>query len=105
MVKAKPALKDLEKFWRSKNIEIETKKKVLQTFVFSTLQYGCEAWVVTRAIKQRLMAFERNATGKILRIGWTQKVKNIDLYTRIQPKENITQKLVGRKLGLFGHIM
>src|SRR6218665_3249089 len=41
---------------------------------------------------------------KILRIGWTEKVKNIDLYGRIQLKENIMQKLIGRKLGLFGHI-
>ena len=34
------ALKALEKVWRSKNIEIETKKKVLQTCVFSNLRYG-----------------------------------------------------------------
>ena len=37
MAKATTALKALEKVWSSKNIEIETKKKVLQTCVFSTL--------------------------------------------------------------------
>src|SRR6218665_1843417 len=50
------------------------------------------------------MAFERKCYSKILRIGWTQKVKNTDLYGRIQLQENILQKLIGRKLGLFGHI-
>src|SRR6218665_798871 len=50
------------------------------------------------------MAFERKCYRKILRIGWTQKVTNTDLYGRIQLKENILQKLIGRKLGLFGHI-
>ena len=41
--------KSLEK----QNIEIETKKKVLQSCVFSTLLYGFAAWVVTRTIEQR----------------------------------------------------
>src|SRR6218665_3657163 len=50
LAEATKALKASEKVWRSKNIEIETKKKVLHTCVFSTLLYGCEAWVVTRAI-------------------------------------------------------
>src|SRR6218665_3286350 len=65
---------------------------------------ACMAWVVTKEIEKRIMAFERKCYRKILRIGWTQKVKNTDLYGRIQLKENILQKLIGRKLGLFGHI-
>ena len=40
------------------------------TCVFSTLLYGCEAWVVTRTIEQRAMTFERNCYRKLLRIGW-----------------------------------
>jgi len=60
--------------------------------------------VVTKKIEKRIMAFERKCYRKILRIGWTQKVKNTDLYGRIQLKENIMQKLISRKLGLFGHI-
>jgi len=38
------------------------------------------------------------------RIGWPQKIRNIDLCGLIQLMENIMQKLIGRKLGLFGHI-
>ena len=37
LAKATAVLKALENVWRSKNIEIETKKKVLQICVFSTL--------------------------------------------------------------------
>ena len=51
------------------------------------------------------MVFERKCYRKIglLRIRWTQKVTNIDLYNPI--KEDIMQKLIGRKLGLFSHII
>ena len=66
--------------------------------------YGCESWVVTKDIEQKILAFERKCYRKILGIGWTQKVTNIELYKRIRLKENIMQKLIRRKLGLFGHI-
>jgi len=68
LAKATAALKALKIVWKSINVEIETKKKVLQACVFSTVLYGCEAWVVTRAIEQRLMAFEKKCYRKLLRI-------------------------------------
>jgi len=40
----------------------------------------------------------------ILRIGWTQKVTNEELYRRIQLTETLLQKVIQRKLRLFGHI-
>ena len=83
LAKATAVLKAKEKVWKSRSIEIETKKRVLETCVFSILLYGCEAWVVTKETEQRIMAFERKCYRKLLRIGWTQKVKNIDLYGRI----------------------
>ena len=70
----------------------------------SSALYGCEAWVVTRAIEQRIMSFERKHYRKLLKVRCTQNVTNTDLYSRIILKENIMQKLIGRKLRLFGHI-
>jgi|SRR6218665_299640 len=72
--------------------------------ILPDLLYGREAWVMTRAIKHRKMAFERKCYRKLLRIGWTQKVTYTDLYSRIKPNENIMQKLIGRTWRLFGHI-
>ena len=79
MAKAAAALKAMERVWRSNAIGTET-KKVLQTCIFSTLLYGFEAWVITKYIEQRLMAFERKCYRKILRIGWTQRINNTELY-------------------------
>ena len=41
---------------------------------------------------------------KTLRIGWTQKVTNEELYRKIQLTETLLQKVIQRKLRLFGHI-
>jgi len=96
-----------EKIWlKSDSSQIETKKKVLQTcwrHVSSALYFMDvrPGWGRGQSNK---MALERKCYRKLLRIGWTQKVTNTDLYSRIKLKENIMQKLIGRKLRLFGHI-
>src|SRR6218665_2982335 len=61
LARATAALKAMEMVLKSRSIEIETKKRVLllQTCVFNILLYGCEAWVVTKEIEKRIMAFER----------------------------------------------
>src|ERR1043165_3488926 len=104
IAKATATLKAMDKIWRSKAIKMETKMKVIQTCIFSVVLYGCESWVVTNDIEQKILAFEIKCYRKILRIDWTQKVTNMELYKRICLKENIMQKLIKRKLGLFGHI-
>jgi hypothetical protein len=104
IAKATATLKAMDKIWRSKAIKMETKMKVIQTCIFSVVLYGCESWVVTNDIEQKILAFEIKCYRKILRIDWTQKVTNMELYKRICLKENIMQKLIRKKLGLFGHI-
>ena len=104
IAKATAALKALDKIWRSKTIKLGTKLNVLNTCVFSSMLYGCETWVFTKDIEARILAFERKCYRKILGIGWSQKVSNTELYDRIGPRENLMQKTIKRKLGLFGHI-
>jgi len=51
-----------------------------------------------------LLSFERKCYRKILRIGWTQKITNEELYRKIQLAKTLLQKVIQRKLRLFGHI-
>ena len=54
--------------------------------------------------ESKILAFERKRYRKILRIGWMQKVTNAELYRRIDLTENLMEKIITRKLELFGHI-
>jgi hypothetical protein len=98
------ALKALEKIWKSKAIGIKTKLEVLKTCVFSSMMYGCETWVLTKDSQRRVLAFERKCYRKLLRIGWTQKINNEEVYKRVDTTETLMQKVIQRKLKLFGHI-
>ena len=104
IAKALSILKSMDKIWKSKSIKLSTKLNVLKTCVFSSMLYGCETWVLTKEYEKKILAFERKCYRKILRICWTQKVSNENLYRRIQVKENLMQNIIQRKLRLFGHI-
>jgi len=84
IAKAMANLKALDKIWKSKAITLETKLSILKTCVFSTMLYSCETWTVTKRCKSRIPSFERKCYWKILRIGWTQKITNEELYRKIQ---------------------
>src|SRR6218665_2562783 len=94
----------MDKIWKSTSIHKKLKLEVLKTCVFSGMLYGCEAWTITKVAEAKIIAFERKCYRKILRIGWMQKVTNAELYRRIDLTENLMQKIITRKLELFGHI-
>jgi len=104
LARAYTALKSMDKIWKSSTIKLTTKMRVLNTTIFSTALYGCETWVYTAAIKRRILAFENKCYRKILRIRWTQKITNEEIFRRVDRSETILQKAMRRKLGLFGHI-
>jgi len=83
---------------------VKIKLSILKTCVFSTMLYGCETWTVIKRCESRILFFERKCYQKILRIGWTQKVTNEELYRKIQLTKTLLQKVIQRKLRLFGHI-
>ena len=97
-------LKAMDNVWKSKAISLRIKKKILETCIFSCFLYGCETWTITKELERRILTFERKCYRKILRIGWVEKVSNEELYKKIQPKETLMQKVIQRKLRLFGHI-
>ena len=50
-------------FWQNKeimrrNLTFSTKKKILNCYVFSVLNYGCETWTWNKTMRSRVDAFE-----------------------------------------------
>ena len=60
------------------NINLETRNKLLKTYVWSVALYGCEAWTIDKE-ERRLQAFEMWCYGKLLKINWEDKVTNEEI--------------------------
>ena len=83
----------------------KTKLRVLETLVFPTALYGCEAWTINNTDAKRITSFEMKCYRKILRISWMEKVTNKELLSRLDMKTTmLLQKAKTLKLKYFGHI-
>ena len=49
---------DLDSIFKSRNITLPTKIRLVKAMVFPVVMYGCESWTVKKAERQRINAFE-----------------------------------------------
>ena len=49
---------NLDSIFKSRDITLPTKVRLVKAMVFPVLRYGCERWMVKKAERQRIDAFE-----------------------------------------------
>jgi hypothetical protein len=97
-------------FWQNKelmrrNIRFCTKKKILDCYVFSILNYGCEGWTWNSAMCKKVDAFEMWCYRRMLKISWMDKVTNTEVLNRMQTKLHFMKNMRKRKMEYAGHVL
>jgi hypothetical protein len=98
------AMASMKHMWNTGKLTVESKIKLLTTCVFSVLLYASETWTLKEGDKQKLLAFEMRCYRRILRIHWSDMIRNVDIRKQIGAHETIIDIIKKRKLRLFGHI-
>ena len=49
---------NLDSIFKSRDITLPTKVRLVKAMVFSVVMYGCESWTVKKAESRRIAAFE-----------------------------------------------
>ena len=49
---------NLDSIFKSRDITLPTKVRLLKAMAFPVVMYGCESWTVKKAERQRIVAFE-----------------------------------------------
>eukprot|EP00794_Sanderia_malayensis_P016412 gene16412-18047_t len=97
-------------FWELKeivmksNINMNTKKRLLKTYIISLITYGCEACTIGKEAARRINAFETWCYRRILKDSWINKITNKDIFERVKEKPNLLKQIAQRKSSFFGHI-
>ena len=87
------------------NLSIRVKLKLLDSQVFSIVKYCAEAFVLTKVLKKKINSFTMWCYRRMLRISWTEMVRNDDVLRRIGREESYLVKLiVERKCVYLGHV-
>ena len=77
--------------------------------VFPVVVYKCESWIIKKAERQRIDAFElwcwRTTAEGLLRVPWTARRWNQSILKKINPEYSLEGLLLNLKLQYFGHLM
>ena len=67
---------NLGSIFKSRDITLPTKVRLVKAMVFPVVMYGCENWTVKKAECQRIDAFELWCWRGHLRVPWTARRAN-----------------------------
>uniref|UniRef100_A0A914X2B8 Reverse transcriptase domain-containing protein n=1 Tax=Plectus sambesii TaxID=2011161 RepID=A0A914X2B8_9BILA len=99
------AMQGMEKIWKSKDISIATRTRMINAIVFLISTYACESWMLKKGDKRKIDAFELWVWRRMLRVPWTAMVTNKTILERIKSKGSLEGKITKQQLSYFGHIM
>ena len=76
---------NLDSIFKSRDITLPVKVRLVKAMVFPLVMYGCESWTVKKAECQRIDAFELWSWRRLLRVPWTAKRSNQSILKEISP--------------------
>ena len=71
--------------------------------VFLVVMYGCESWIIKKAERRRIGAFEPWCWRRLLRAPWTSRRSNQSILKEISPEYSLEGLILKLKLQYFGH--
>ena len=67
---------NLDSILKSRDVILLTKVHLVKAMVFPVVMYGCESWIVKKAERRRIEAFELWCWRRLLRVPWTARRSN-----------------------------
>ena len=95
----------LDSIFKSKDITLPTKVRLVKAMVFPVVMCGCENWTVKKAECQRIGAFDLWYWRRLFRVPWTARRSNQSILKDISPGCSLEGMMLRLKLQCFGHLM
>ena len=96
---------NLNSIFKSKDITLPTKVRLVKAMVFPVVMYGCESWTMKKAENHRIDAFELWCWIRLLRVPCTARRSNQSILKEISPGCSLEGMMLKLKLRFFGHLM
>ena len=96
---------NLDSVFKSRDITLPTKVRLVKAMVLPVVMYGCESWTVKKAESRRIDAFELWCWRRLLRVPWTARRSNQSILKEISPGCSLEGLMLKLKLQYFGHHM
>ena len=94
-----------DSIFKSRDITLPTKVRLVKAMVFSVVMYACESWTLKKTERWRIDAFELWCWRRLLRIPWTARRSKQSILKEISPGISLEGVMLKLKLQYFGHLM
>ena len=96
---------NLDNIFKTRDITLPTKVRLVKAMVFPVVTYGCASWTVKKAERWRIDALELWCWRRLLRVPWTARRSNQSILKEIIPGISLEGMMVKLKLQFLGHLM
>ena len=96
---------NLDSIFKSRDITLSTKVRLVKAMVLPVVMYGCESWTEKKAECPRTDAFELWCRRRLLRVTWSVRRSNQSILKEISPGISLEGMMLKLKLQYFGHLM
>ena len=95
----------LGSIFKSRDVTLPTKVRLVKAMVFLVVMYGCESWTVKKAERRRIDAFELWCWRRLLSVPWTARRSIQSILEEISPGCSLEGMMLKLKLQYFGLLM
>ena len=105
LVLGRKVMTNLDGIFKSRDITLPTKVRLVKAMVFPVVMYGCESWTIKRVEHRRIDGFELWCWRRLLRVPWTARRPNQSILKETSPGGSLEALMLKLKLQYFGHLM
>ena len=102
---AKTEFRRMTRIVTNRHLRIATRVRVIKTYIWSTVLYGCESRTLTQETRKRLKAMEMWCWRRMLKISWTERKTNESILDDIGRRRELLAVIRRRLMRFLGHVV
>jgi hypothetical protein len=102
---AKSVFNQMKHFLWNKHVSLQTRKRVVQTYLKLVMCYGCEVWTINKRIQSQLEAAEMWFLRRMMKVLSTAKIPNTIILQMANETRTLIKNIRKRQSDFFGHII
>ena len=87
------------------SLNVRLRERLVRSYTWSGMLYGCESWTISAVMKRRLEAAEMWLLRRMMRVPWTARRSNQQVLQMAGTSRSLMTAIRQRQLGYLGHVL